>query len=85
MNFFYKKSQFFAKKWVKMSFPDHNDNRKVVHKVENYLIRQFQPKVMMRSQENGQKPHFWKNCLIKCQKMGEDEFSRPWCHKNSCR
>ena len=68
MNFFYKKSQFFSKKWVKMSFPDHNDNRKVVHRVENYLIRQFQPKVMMRSQENGQKPHFWKKLLIKMSK-----------------
>ena len=63
MNFLYKKSQFFAKKWVKMSFPDHGDSRKVVDNVENYLNMQFQPKVMTRSQENGQKPHFWKNCL----------------------
>ena len=70
MNFLYKKSQFFAKKWVKMSFPDHNDNRKVVHKVENYLIRQFQPKVMTRSQENGKKSHFWKKLLIKMSKNG---------------
>ena len=53
-----------------MSIPDHNDNRKVVHKVENYLIRQFQPKVMTRSQENGQKPHFWKKLLIKMSKNG---------------
>ena len=63
MNFLYKKSQFFAKKWVKMSFPDHGDSRKVVDNVENYSNMQFQPKVMTCSQENGQKPHFWKNCL----------------------
>ena len=62
MNFLYKKSQFFAKKRVKMSFPDHGDSGKVVDNVENYLIMQLQPKVMTRSQENGQKHHFWKNC-----------------------
>ena len=52
-----------AEKSVKMIFPDHSVNRKVVDNVENYLNMQFQPKVMTRSQENGQKPHFWKNCL----------------------
>ena len=45
-----------------MSFPDHND-KKVVDNVENYLDMQFQPKVMTRSLENGQKPHFGKKCL----------------------
>ena len=43
-------------KWVEMSFPDHGVERKVVDNVENYLIMQFQPKVMTRYQENGQKP-----------------------------
>ena len=52
----YKKVQ----KWVKMSFPDHGVNRKLVDNVENYLNMQFQPKVMTRSPENGQKPIFWK-------------------------
>ena len=58
MNFLYKKSQFFAKKWVKMSFPDHGVNRKVVDNVENYLNMQFQPKIMTYSRGNGQKPIF---------------------------
>ena len=53
----------FATKWVNMSFPDHGDSRKVVDNIENYLYMQCQPKVMTRSQENGQKPHFWNNCL----------------------
>ena len=55
-----------------MSFPDHGVYRKVVDNVENYLNRQFQSKVMTISQENGQKPDFWKNCLQKfpkCVKM----------------
>ena len=69
MNFLYKKSQFFPRKRVKMSFPNHGDKRKVVGSVENYYM-QFQPKVMMRSQENGQKPHFWKKSLIKMSKNG---------------
>ena len=63
MNFLYKKSQFLLKKWVKMSFPDHGVNRKVVDNVENYQNMKFQPKLMTRSRENGQKPHFLKNCL----------------------
>ena len=46
-----------------MSFPDHGVNRKVVDNVEIYQNMQFQPKVMTRSQENGQKPHFLKKCL----------------------
>ena len=53
-----------------MSFPDHGDKRKVVGNVENYLNMQFQPKVMTRSQENGQKTHFWKKLLIKMSKNG---------------
>ena len=52
-----------AERRVKMSFSDNGANRKVVDNVENYLNMQFQQKVMTRSQENGQKPHFWKNCL----------------------
>jgi len=58
MNFLYKKSQFFAKKWVKMSFPDHGVNKKLVDNVENYRNMQFQPKLMTRSRENSQKPIF---------------------------
>ena len=52
-----------AEKWVKMIFPDHGVNIKVVDNVENYLNMKFQPKLMQRSRENGQKPHFSKNCL----------------------
>jgi len=52
-----------AEKSMKMIFPDHSVNRKVVENVENYLNMQFQPKIMQRSRENGQKPHFSKNCL----------------------
>ena len=52
-----------AKKSVKMIFHDHSVSINVVDNDENYLNMQFQPKVMTRSQENGQKPHFWKNCL----------------------
>ena len=64
----YKKSVFFfAKKWLKISFPDHGVNRKVVDNVENYLNMKFQPKQMKRSRENGQKPSkttfFDRNCL----------------------
>ena len=43
MNFLYKKSQFLLKKWVKMSFPDHGVNKKVV---DNHLINitgKFEP------------------------------------------
>ena len=47
-----------AEKWVKMIFPDHGVNIKVADNVENYLYMKFQPKVMKRSRENGQKPHF---------------------------
>ena len=64
------KSHDFAKNWpkmaeksVKMIFPDHSVNRKVVDNVENYLNMQFQPKLMQRFRENGQKPDFSKNCL----------------------
>ena len=52
----YKKVQ----KWAKMSFPDHDLNRKVVDDVENYLDIQFQQKLMTHSWENGQKLIFWK-------------------------
>ena len=52
-----------AEKWVKMIFPDHGVKRKVVDNDKNYLNMKFQPKVMKRSRENGQKPHFSKNCL----------------------
>ena len=38
-----------------MIFPDHGVNRKVVDNVENYLNMKFQPKLMKRSRENGQK------------------------------
>ena len=43
-----------AEKLVKMIFPDHSVNKKVVDKVENYLNKQFYPKLMQRSRENGQ-------------------------------
>ena len=36
---------------------------KVVANVENYLNMKFQPKLIQRYRENGQKPHFSKNCL----------------------
>ena len=52
-----------AEKSVKMIFPDHSVNIKVVDNDENYLNMQFQLKVLTRSQENGLKSHFWKNCL----------------------
>ena len=61
-----------VEKWVKMIFLDHGVNRKVVDNDKNYLNMKFQPKVMKRSRENGQK-------------MGEDDFSRPWCQYKSCR
>ena len=47
-----------AEKWVKMIFPDHGVNIKVVDNVVNYLNMQFKTKLMRRSRENGQKPHF---------------------------
>ena len=52
-----------AEKWVKMIFPDHGVNIKVVDNVENYLNMKFQPKQMQRSRVIGQKPYFLKNCL----------------------
>ena len=56
-----------AVKWVKMIFPDHGVNRKVVDNDENYLNMKFQPKKMRCSRENGQKPaktsFFDINCL----------------------
>ena len=56
-----------AVKLVKMIFPDHGVNRKVVDNVENYLNMKFQPKQMKRSREKGQKPaktsFFDINCL----------------------
>ena len=52
-----------VEKWVKMIFLDHGVKRKVVDNDKNYLNMKFQPKVMTRSRENGQKPHFSKNCL----------------------
>ena len=45
-----------AEKWVKTIFADHGVNRKVVDNVENYLNMKFQPKLMQRFRENGQKP-----------------------------
>ena len=60
-------------------FIDHGVNRKVVYNVENYLNLKFQPKLMQRSRENGQKPHFLKNCLKKISdfsaKIGLRHFS----------
>ena len=47
-----------AEKWGKTIFADHGVNRKVVDNVENYLNMKFQPKLMQRSRENGQKPIF---------------------------
>ena len=41
-----------------MSFPDHGVNRKVVDNVEHYINMKFQPKLMTRSRENGQKTIF---------------------------
>ena len=41
-------------------FPDHGVYRKVVDNVEDYPNMKFQPKLMKRSRENGQKhrkPH----------------------------
>ena len=70
MNFLYKKSPFLLKKWVKMSFPDHGVNRKVLDNVENYQNMKFQPTLMTRSRENGQKPHFLIKLLIKKFKNG---------------
>ena len=52
-----------VEKWVKMIFLDHGINRKVVDNDKNYLNMKFQPKVMKRSREHGQKPQFSKNCL----------------------
>ena len=52
-----------AEKWVKMSLPDHGVKRKVADNVEIYQNMKFQPKLMQRSRENGQKPDFSKNCL----------------------
>ena len=52
-----------AGKWAYMIFPDHGVNIKGVDNFENYLNIKFQPKVMKRSRENCQKPHFSKNCL----------------------
>ena len=53
-----------AEKWVKMIFPNHSVNRKVVDNVENYLNMKFQPKIFTRSRENGQKLIFWHMFLI---------------------
>ena len=47
-----------AEKSMKMIFADHGVKEEVVDNVENYLNMQFQPKVMTRYQENGQKPIF---------------------------
>ena len=47
-----------------MIFPDHGVNIKVVDNVENYLNMKFQLKLMQRSRENGQKPHFLKNSFF---------------------
>ena len=57
---FIQNHSFLLKKRVKISFPDHVVNRKVVDNVENYLNMQFQPRVMTHSRVNGQKPIFWK-------------------------
>ena len=42
-------------------FSDRDVNKKVVD--NDYLNMKFQPKVTKRSRENGQRPHFFKNCL----------------------
>ena len=47
-----------TRKLVKMIFIDHSVNIKVVDNVENYLHMQFEPKLMQRSRENGQKTDF---------------------------
>ena len=47
----------------KSAIPKQGVNRKVVDNDENYLSMRFQPKLMTRSRENGQKLHFLKNCL----------------------
>ena len=65
MNSHYKKSQLLLKKWVKMSLPDHGADRKVEDNAEYYPCMQFRPKLMTPSRENGQNPHFLKNCLKK--------------------
>ena len=39
------------------------NNKRLEEVDENYLNMKFQPKVMKHSRENGQKSHFWKNCL----------------------
>ena len=50
-----------VEKWVKMIFPDHGVNINVVDNDDNVLNMKFQPKLMQRSREKGQKPQFsWK-------------------------
>ena len=39
-------------------FSDHSVKRKLVDNVDNSPVMQFQPKVMARSRENGEKPIF---------------------------
>ena len=67
-----------AVKWVKMIFPDHGVNRKVVDNVENYLNMKFQPKLMKRSRENGQKTSKTSFFDIK---LLISFFSRDFCSK----
>ena len=44
-----------AEKWVKMIFPDHGVNTKVVANVEKYLNMKLQPIIFTRSRENAKK------------------------------
>ena len=62
-----------AEKWIKMIFPDHSVNRKVVDNVENYPNMIFQPIPMTYSRENGQK---LSNYDISAKT--NDAFSRKW-------
>ena len=41
-------------------FSNHGVDGKVVDNDENYLFMRFQPKLMIRSRENGKKLHFLK-------------------------
>ena len=53
-----------AEKWVKMSLPDHGVKRKVADNVETYQNMKFQPKLIQRSREKGQKPQKPQNYVL---------------------
>ena len=58
-----------------MSFPDHGIKRKVVDNVEHYINMKFQPKLMTRSRENGQKQFFFiRNQFFAKKKWGKMSF-----------